>query len=71
VFDAMTGEVVWHTLVGPYSEPGGVTWGAADDGQRIYVTLTNADHTPYRLISGKITDGGFWTALDPATGKIL
>ena len=20
------GEVVWHTLVGPYSEPGGITW---------------------------------------------
>src|SRR5690606_4564361 len=24
--DAATGEVVWHTLVGPYSEPGGITW---------------------------------------------
>jgi polyvinyl alcohol dehydrogenase (cytochrome) len=70
-FDATTGEVIWHTLIGPYSEPGGVTWGAAHDGQRIYVTLTNADHTPYKLASGKITDGGFWSALDPATGKIL
>jgi polyvinyl alcohol dehydrogenase (cytochrome) len=70
-FDAMTGEVIWHTLIGPYSEPGGVTWGAADDGRRIYVTLTNADHTPYRLASGKIAEGGFWTALDPATGKII
>jgi len=70
-FDATTGAVIWHTLVGPYSEPGGVTWGAAHDGQRIYVTLTNADHTPYKLASGKITDGGFWTALDPATGKII
>jgi polyvinyl alcohol dehydrogenase (cytochrome) len=27
VFDAVTGEVVWHTLVGPYSEPGGISWG--------------------------------------------
>lgn len=71
VFDAATGAVVWHTLVGPYSEPGGISWGAANDGQRIYVTLTNADHTPYKLTSGKITDGGFWTALDPATGKII
>ena len=71
VFDAATGEVVWHTLIGPYSEPGGVTWGAADNGQRIYVTLTNADHTPYRLASGKIAEGGFWTALDPATGRIV
>jgi polyvinyl alcohol dehydrogenase (cytochrome) len=71
VFDAVTGEVVWHTLVGPYSEPGGISWGAAHDGQRIYVSLTNADHTPYRLTSGKIAEGGFWTALDPTTGKII
>jgi polyvinyl alcohol dehydrogenase (cytochrome) len=70
-FDAVTGDEVWHTLIGPYSEPGGVTWGAADDGRRIYVTLTNADHTPYRLASGKITEGGFWTALDPETGQIV
>ena len=34
------------------------------------MTLTNADHTPYRLASGKIAEGGFWTALDPATGRI-
>jgi polyvinyl alcohol dehydrogenase (cytochrome) len=69
--DAATGEVVWSRLVGPFSEPGGVTWGAAWDGERLYMTLTNADHTPHRLSSGEITDGGFWTALDPATGEIL
>jgi polyvinyl alcohol dehydrogenase (cytochrome) len=71
VFDAVTGEVIWHTLVGPYSEPGGITWGAAHDGQRIYVTLTNADHTLHKLTSGKIAEGGFWSALDPASGKII
>jgi polyvinyl alcohol dehydrogenase (cytochrome) len=71
VFDAATGEILWHTQIGPYSEPGGVTWGAAYDGRRIYVTLTNADHTPYKLASGKIATGGFWTALDPAAGKII
>ncbi|WP_158258553.1 outer membrane protein assembly factor BamB family protein [Rhodopila globiformis] len=71
VFDALTGEPVWHTLIGPYSEPGGITWGAAYDGNRIYVTLANVDHTPYRLASGRIAEGGFWTALDPATGKVV
>ncbi|MFL5251983.1 MAG: PQQ-binding-like beta-propeller repeat protein [Rhodopila sp.] len=70
-FDATTGEILWHTQIGPYSEPGGVTWGAAHDGQRIYVTLTNADHTPYKLAPGKIATGGVWTALDPDTGKII
>ncbi len=70
-FDAATGAVVWHTLVGPYSEPGGLTWGAAYDGQRLYLSLTNFEHAPYRLLSGALTDGGSWVALDPATGKIL
>jgi polyvinyl alcohol dehydrogenase (cytochrome) len=71
LFDAKTGNVIWHTLIGPYSEPGGLTWGAAYDGHRLYVTLTNLDHVPFRLASGAIASGGAWTALDPATGKIL
>ncbi len=70
-FDAETGEVLWHTLVGPWSEPGGLTWGAAYDGQRLYVTLTNLEHVPHRLTSGQVVTGGSWAALDPATGKIL
>lgn len=70
-FDAESGEVLWHTLVGPWSEPGGLTWGAAYDGQRLYVALTNLEHVPHRLISGHVVTGGSWAALDPATGKIL
>ncbi len=70
-FDAETGEVLWHTLVGPWSEPGGLTWGAAYDGQRLYVALTNLEHVPHRLLSGTVVTGGSWAALDPATGKLL
>lgn len=70
-FDAESGEVLWHTLVGPWSEPGGLTWGAAYDGQRLYVALTNLEHVPHRLIAGTVVTGGSWAALDPATGKIL
>jgi polyvinyl alcohol dehydrogenase (cytochrome) len=70
-FDAESGEVLWHTLVGPWSEPGGLTWGAAYDGQRLYVALTNLEHVPHSLLSGQVVTGGFWAALDPATGKIL
>ena len=69
--DADTGEVLWHTLVGPWSEPGGLTWGAAYDGQRLYVALTNLEHVPHRFVSGQTVTGGSWAALDPATGKIL
>lgn len=70
-FDAESGEVLWHTLVGPWSEPGGLTWGAAYDGSRLYVALTNLEHVPHRLLSGQVVTGGSWAALDPTTGKIL
>lgn len=70
-FDAATGEVVWHTVVGPWSEPGGLTWGAAWDGQRLYVALTNLERAAHALKGGALTTGGSWAALDPATGAIL
>ncbi len=70
-FDADSGEVVWHTLIGPWSEPGGLTWGAAYDGERLYLALTNLEGVPHRLKDGEIVTGGSWAALDPATGAIL
>lgn len=70
-FDAASGEIVWHSVVGPWSEPGGLTWGAAWDGERLYVALTNLERAPHRLRDGTLTDGGSWAALDPATGEIL
>jgi polyvinyl alcohol dehydrogenase (cytochrome) len=70
-FDADTGEIVWHTLIGPYSEPGGLTWGGAYDGRRIYVALTNIENVPWELSNGQLVSGGGWTALDPNTGAIL
>lgn len=69
--DAVTGAVVWHSVIGPWSEPGGLTWGAAWDGKRLYVALTNLERVPHRLADGTLTDGGSWAALDPATGAIL
>lgn len=69
--DAATGEIVWHSTIGPWSEPGGLTWGAAWDGERLYVALTNLERVPHRLVDGTLTDGGSRAALDPATGAIL
>jgi polyvinyl alcohol dehydrogenase (cytochrome) len=66
-----TGEVVWNTLVGPGSFLGGIEWGSAFDGQRLYVANANITNTEYTLPSGEKAKGGSWTALDPATGKIL
>jgi polyvinyl alcohol dehydrogenase (cytochrome) len=76
LLDAKTGAFIWNTLVGPGGDQGGFEWGTAVDGNRIYVSLTNQHHIPYRptengtLTSTTVT-GGSWAALDPETGKII
>ena len=73
--DPKTGKVVWHTKVGPGSLLGGMEWGTAADGKRIYVSIGNLDHVPVTVKSpgqGETTaKGGFWAAIDAATGKVL
>jgi polyvinyl alcohol dehydrogenase (cytochrome) len=66
------GNVIWSTLVGPGSSLGGIEWGTAFDGQRIYVPISNLYGIPYALQpSGSLVNGGSWAALNPANGKIL
>jgi polyvinyl alcohol dehydrogenase (cytochrome) len=66
------GDIVWGTPVGPGASLGGIEWGTATDGQRIYVAIANSDHLPYTLVpSGQHITWGAWSALDVATGKIL
>jgi polyvinyl alcohol dehydrogenase (cytochrome) len=66
------GSIVWSTPVGPGSSLGGIEWGTATDGKRIYVAIGNKDHLPYTLVpSGQQITWGSWSALDVATGKIL
>ena len=36
-----TGAVIWRTQVGPGSALGGMEWGSASDGKRIYVSIAN------------------------------
>jgi len=64
--DPDTGALLWQTQVGPGSSLGGMEWGSASDGQRIYVAIANFYGIPY---SGG--SAGSWAALDPATGAIL
>jgi len=76
VLDAKSGAFVWNTLVGPGGDMGGMEWGTAYDGHRIYASITNQHHLPYELtehgvISTTTVTGGSWAALDPATGEIL
>jgi polyvinyl alcohol dehydrogenase (cytochrome) len=60
--DRKTGRVVWSTPVGPGSSLGGMHWGSATDGERIYTTTT---------FSGGFFSNGLWSALDGATGALL
>jgi polyvinyl alcohol dehydrogenase (cytochrome) len=65
--DPATGALLWQTQVGPGSSLGGMEWGSATDGQRIYVQVANFYGMPTPLG----TYGGLWAALDPATGAVL
>ncbi|WP_372349329.1 PQQ-binding-like beta-propeller repeat protein [Streptomyces sp. KL116D] len=69
-----TGKVVWETQVGPGGPLGGIQWGSATDGKRIYVGIGNGAHLPWTI---KAADGtkstvnsGFFAAVNAATGEI-
>lgn len=65
-FDPDTGSPLWQTQVGPGSALGGMEWGSATDGTRIYVAIANFYGIPWGGGSA-----GFFAALDPATGNVL
>lgn len=64
--DPDTGAILWQTQVGPGSALGGMEWGSASDGKRIYVSIANLYGIPTN-----VGGAGSWSALDPATGQIL
>lgn len=66
------GTIVWSTQVGPGGGLGGIQWGSATDGHRVYVAISNSDHKPYRLTpSGVLHNAGSWAALDASSGRVL
>jgi polyvinyl alcohol dehydrogenase (cytochrome) len=70
------GRVVWRTSAGPGANGGGIQWGSATDGRRVYVAEANTAHHTYTLggsgpYAGQTTTSGSWAALDAATGTIL
>jgi polyvinyl alcohol dehydrogenase (cytochrome) len=68
--DAATGEILWSTEAGPGSTLGGIEWGTATDGKRIYIAEANFGRQPYPH-NNSLPDVGSFAALDPATGAIL
>jgi polyvinyl alcohol dehydrogenase (cytochrome) len=70
--DPDDGRIVWTAAVGPGGSLGGIEWGTATDGERIYVAIGNNGHLPYTLVpSGQKITWGSWSALDVKTGNIL
>ncbi len=79
--DPVTGDIVWRTKVGPGSVfAGGLQWGSATDGVRIYAGANTAmdnffQPKPWTLQgegnNGETISHGFWSALDGGTGEIL
>lgn len=70
--DPDSGAVAWVTQTGPGGTAGGLQWGSATDGRRIFTANANSDHKPWDLVpSGGVTNGGIWSALDAATGQII
>ena len=71
LFDAEDGSTIWMTQVSPGGIAGGIQWGSAYDGERIYTSSANSDNVEWALPDGSFATGGLWSALDPATGEIL
>jgi polyvinyl alcohol dehydrogenase (cytochrome) len=70
-FNPDTGDILWTAMVGPGSSLGGIEWGTATDGERIYIAITNSKNLSYPLINGSTITWGAWSALDVSTGRIL
>lgn len=71
LLDAETGDVVWSAAPAPGGKIGGIMWGTAYDGERIYLNEANFDKKTYTMADGTTTSGSSFAALDPATGEIL
>jgi len=76
VVDPDDGRLIWKTTVGPGGITGGMQWGSATDGKRIYVAIANFAKERWTLqghgpFAGQVASGGFWSALDAATGTVL
>jgi polyvinyl alcohol dehydrogenase (cytochrome) len=69
--DPDTGAVEWVTQAGPGGTAGGLQWGSAVDGQRVYTANANSNFVSWTLPGGASTMDGIWSGLDAVTGEIL
>lgn len=81
--NADSGATVWKTTAGPGSSLGGMEWGSATDGKRIYFAIANFNYfnpdpnfKHYTMVNPPkgtptTSDAGSWGAIDVETGKII
>ena len=70
LLDAKTGAFLWNTLLGPGGDQGGMEWGTAFDGTRVYASITNQHHLPYTLTSSaRARHRGILGRARPGDGK--
>jgi len=69
--DPDTGAVRWITQAGPGGTAGGLQWGSAVDGQRVYTANANSNAVPWTLPNGTTTTNGMWSGIDAVTGQLL
>src|SRR5262249_26859254 len=58
LLDAATGAIKWSAAPGPGSTLGGIEWGPATDGKRIYVAEANFNGIPYAIPHGGTISSG-------------
>lgn len=71
VLDPDSGAVRWVTQAGPGGTAGGLQWGSAVDGLRVYTANANFNAKPWTLPSGAVVTTGMWSGLNAATGAVL
>lgn len=69
--DPDTGAVLWVTAAGPGGTAGGLQWGSAVDGLRVYTANANYQRKPWRMPDGSVVTSGMWSGLEIATGRLL
>ncbi len=66
-----TGAVLWSQQAGTGGVAGGLQWGSAVDGSRVYTANANSEAKAWTLKDGTVTHAGGWSALDAATGRVI
>jgi polyvinyl alcohol dehydrogenase (cytochrome) len=76
-FNRKTGALAWSAQAAPGGITGGLQWGSATDGDRIFFAASNSGTSQgsgglsWTLKSGSTTNSGGWGALDRRTGAVL